>query len=137
MAEAGVACNVHFKPLPLFSAYKALGFQIEDYPNSYKQYENEITLPLHTQLSDEDLAYILEGIKSALVGGAGQLQELGDSVMYRRYLKRVFDVAVALVALPFCIPIWIVIAAMIYLEDGGPVFCTSLRLGKGGRTFRM
>ena len=58
MAEAGVACNVHYKPLPMMTAYRNLGFDIKDYPNAYKQYENEITLPLHTLLSDEDVVYV-------------------------------------------------------------------------------
>lgn len=60
MAEDGVACNVHYKPLPMHTAYKKLGFDIKDYPNSYNMYKNEITLPLHTRLSDEDLAYVIE-----------------------------------------------------------------------------
>lgn len=60
MAEAGIATNVHYKPLPLLTAYKNLGFRIEDYPNTYKQFENEITLPLHTLLSDEDVEYVVE-----------------------------------------------------------------------------
>jgi dTDP-4-amino-4,6-dideoxygalactose transaminase len=59
MAERGIACNVHFKPLPMMTAYKALGFDIKDYPNAYKYYENEITLPLHTRLSDEDVEYVI------------------------------------------------------------------------------
>lgn len=60
MAERGIACNVHYKPLPLMTAYRALGFDIKDYPNAFKQYENEVTLPLHTRLSDEDVAYVIE-----------------------------------------------------------------------------
>lgn len=60
MAERGIATNVHYKPLPMHTAYKNLGFDIEDYPNSYKQYKNEITLPLNTLLSDEDVKYIIE-----------------------------------------------------------------------------
>ena len=60
MAETGIACNVHYKPLPMMTAYKNLGFNIKDYPNAYKQFENEITLPLHTGLSDEDVEYIIE-----------------------------------------------------------------------------
>ena len=60
MAEAGIATNVHYKPLPLLTAYKNLGFRMEDYPNAYKQFENEITLPLHTLLSDEDVEYVIE-----------------------------------------------------------------------------
>jgi dTDP-4-amino-4,6-dideoxygalactose transaminase len=60
MAEMGVACNVHYKPLPMHTAYKNLGFDIKNYPNAYKHYENEITLPLHTRLTDEDVEYIIE-----------------------------------------------------------------------------
>ncbi len=60
MAEAGVACNVHYKPLPMHTAYKKLGFDIKDYPNAYAHYENEITLPLHTCLTDEQVDYIIE-----------------------------------------------------------------------------
>ena len=59
MAERGIACNVHYKPLPMMTAYKSLGFDIADYPNAYKQYHNEITLPLHTRLSDEDVEYVI------------------------------------------------------------------------------
>ena len=60
MAEKGVACNVHYKPLPMMTAYKLLGFDIKDYPNAYKQFANEVTLPLHTQLSDDDVEYVIE-----------------------------------------------------------------------------
>ncbi|MDU2828945.1 MAG: DegT/DnrJ/EryC1/StrS family aminotransferase [Anaerococcus sp.] len=60
MAEKGIACNVHYKPLPLLTAYKNLGFEIKDYPNAYNHYKNEITLPLHTKLSDEEVDYIIE-----------------------------------------------------------------------------
>lgn len=60
MAEQGVACNVHYKPLPLHMAYKNLGFDIKDYPNAYAHFANEITLPLHTCLTDEDVAYVIE-----------------------------------------------------------------------------
>lgn len=66
MAEAGVACNVHYKPLPMFTAYKNLGFDIENYPNAYKQYVNEITLPLHTLLNNEDVKYVIETLKSTI-----------------------------------------------------------------------
>lgn len=64
MAERGVATNVHYKPLPMHTAYKDMGFDIKDYPNTYAMYENEITLPLHTRLSDEDVEYILEVFRS-------------------------------------------------------------------------
>ena len=66
MAEAGISCNVHYKPLPLFTAYKNLGFQICDYPNAHNQYVNEITLPLHTLLNDRDVEYIIETLTSIL-----------------------------------------------------------------------
>ena len=59
MAERGIACNVHYKPLPMMTAYKNLGWDIKDFPNAYKLYENAITLPLHTKLSDEDVDYII------------------------------------------------------------------------------
>ena len=60
MAEHGVATNVHYKPLPMHTAYKAMGFDIKDYPHAYVMYENEVTLPLHTKLTDEDVQYILD-----------------------------------------------------------------------------
>ena len=60
MAENGVACNVHFKPLPMHTAYKNLGFHIEDFPNAYEMYHNEITLPLHTCLTDEQADYVID-----------------------------------------------------------------------------
>lgn len=60
MAERGIATNVHYKPLPMMTAYKALGYDIKDYPNAYEQYHNEITLPLHTRLTDDEVDYILE-----------------------------------------------------------------------------
>ena len=63
LAEMGVAANVHYKPLPLLSAYKNLGFQIENFPNAYQMYQNEITLPLHTLLMDEDVEYIINKVK--------------------------------------------------------------------------
>jgi dTDP-4-amino-4,6-dideoxygalactose transaminase len=63
MAEAGVVCNVHYKPLPMFTAYKNLGFDIKDYPNAFDVYKNEITLPLHTLLSDDDVEYSIENLK--------------------------------------------------------------------------
>jgi len=66
MAEAGIATNVHYKPLPMHTAYKKLGFKIEDFPNTYKQFENEVTLPLHTCLSDEDISYLLQTIRALL-----------------------------------------------------------------------
>ena len=66
MAARGIACNVHYKPLPMMTAYKALGFDIADYPNAYNQYCNEITLPLHTCLSDEDVEYVISNFTDIL-----------------------------------------------------------------------
>lgn len=59
MAERGVATNVHYKPLPMMTAYKKLGFDIRDYPNAFHQFENEITLPLNTKMTDDDLEYVI------------------------------------------------------------------------------
>ena len=66
MAEKGIACNVHYKPLPMMTAYKNLGFNIKDYPNAYHQYENEITLPLYSKLTKEDVNYIIKCFKESL-----------------------------------------------------------------------
>ena len=66
MAERGIATNVHYKPLPMMTAYRELGFDINDFPNAFEQYHNEITLPLHTRLSDEDVDYILDSFTDIL-----------------------------------------------------------------------
>ncbi len=66
MAEGGVAANVHYKPLPMHTAYKSMGFSIDDYPNAYAMYENEITLPLHTLLTDEAVSYVVDTFQNAL-----------------------------------------------------------------------
>ncbi len=66
MAEQGVATNVHYKPLPMMTAYKSQGVKIEDYPNSYSYYENLVSLPLHTLLSDEDVAYVCDALRTAV-----------------------------------------------------------------------
>ena len=66
MAERGIACNVHYKPLPMMTAYKNLGFDIANYPNAYNQYRNEITLPLHTRLSDEEIEYVLANFNNLI-----------------------------------------------------------------------
>ncbi|WP_346663659.1 DegT/DnrJ/EryC1/StrS family aminotransferase [uncultured Merdimonas sp.] len=60
MAEAGIACNVHYKPMPMMTAYRKMGFDIKDYPNAYQKFANEITLPLHTKLTDEEVEYVVE-----------------------------------------------------------------------------
>ena len=64
MAEAGIATNVHFKPLPMHTAYKQLGFDIKDFPKSFEMYHNEVTLPLHTNLTDEQVGYVIENFNS-------------------------------------------------------------------------
>ena len=66
MAEAGISCNVHYKPLPMHTAYKKLGFDIKNYPNAYARYENEITLPLHTCLTDEEVQYVIDTFTQVL-----------------------------------------------------------------------
>ncbi len=66
MAAAGVAVNVHFKPLPMFTAYKHLGFHMKDYPNAYRMFAGEITLPMHTLLSDDDVDYVIETFTAVL-----------------------------------------------------------------------
>lgn len=66
MAERGIACNVHYKPLPMMTAYQALGFDIKDYPNAYNQYRNEVSLPIHTRLTDDDVNYVIDNFKEIL-----------------------------------------------------------------------
>lgn len=66
MAARGIACNVHYKPLPLLTAYKNLGFDVKDYPQAYAYFENEITLPLHTRLTNEEIAYVIDNFKKVV-----------------------------------------------------------------------
>lgn len=66
LAERGVNCNVHYKPLPMMTAYRELGWDIKDFPNAYEYYENLITLPLHTLLSDEDVEYVIENFREVV-----------------------------------------------------------------------
>ena len=72
MAERGISCNVHYKPLPLLTAYSNLGFDINDYPNAYDYFVNEVTLPLHTRLSDEDVKVIVENFKEIVAEVVGE-----------------------------------------------------------------
>ena len=67
MAERGIACNVHYKPLPMMTAYRNLGYDIQDYPNAYRQFENEVTLPLHTRLTADDVRYIASCLKASIL----------------------------------------------------------------------
>ncbi|MGT2716194.1 DegT/DnrJ/EryC1/StrS family aminotransferase [Streptococcus respiraculi] len=71
MAEAGIACNVHYKPLPLLTAYANMGFDIKEYPNAYHYFEQTLTLPLHTQLSDEDVEYITDNLNRIVASVKG------------------------------------------------------------------
>ena len=66
MAENGIACNVHYKPLPMMTAYKAIGYDIKDFPNAYDQYRNEVTLPLHTHLTDDDVKYVMDNFTNII-----------------------------------------------------------------------
>ena len=66
MAEQGIACNVHYKPLPMMTAYKNLGFDIENYPNAYRYFANEITLPLHTKLTNKEVQYVMDAYSGIL-----------------------------------------------------------------------
>ena len=67
MAERGIACNVHYKPLPMMTAYRNLGYDIQEYPNAYRQFENEVTLPLHTRLTADDVRYIASCLKASIL----------------------------------------------------------------------
>jgi len=68
MAERGIATNVHYKPLPMMTAYKSLGFDIADYPCAFSLFENEVTLPLHTRLSDEDVEWVIDNFVEIING---------------------------------------------------------------------
>ena len=68
MAERGIACNVHYKPLPMMTAYKNMGFDITDYPNAYYQFVNEVTIPLHTRLTDDDVEYVISNFVDIIKG---------------------------------------------------------------------
>lgn len=65
MANYGVATNVHYKPLPMMTAYKRMGYSIENFPNAFEMYKNEITLPLYSKLTDEQMQYVIESFKKA------------------------------------------------------------------------
>ena len=81
LAERGVNTNVHYKPLPMMTAYKAMGWDVKDFPNAYAYYENLITLPLHTKLSDEDVEYVIENYKEVVFIGnpTGKIKQLLDA----------------------------------------------------------
>lgn len=98
MAEQGIACNVHFKPLPMMTAYKNLGYDIKDYPNAKQQYSNEITLPMHTLLTDEEAIYvaktlrkILESVETAIDDAPLTVERVWDKdVVYMNEISRIY-----------------------------------------------
>ena len=124
MAERGIACNVHYKPLPMMTAYKALGFDIEDYPNAYDMYRNEVTLPLHTRLTDEDIDYVLTNFTEILSKSTHRL-------------KRTFDLIASSLGLLLLSPLFLMLAIWIKIDSEGPVFYRQVRVGKGNRDFRL
>lgn len=75
LAERGIAANVHYKPLPMLTAYKNFGFDIDDFPNAYNVYKNEITLPLHTKLTRKEVHYIVQNFREVL-----ELQDMKESM---------------------------------------------------------
>ncbi len=151
MAERGIATNVHFKPLPMMTAYKNMGFDIADFPNAYHQYENEITLPLNTKLSDEDVEYIIVN----LLGFTCRWRTWGEiptfmkndfTLKYYRHLsrkrtsmvfKRIFDVIMSAVLLVLLSPVILVLAVWIKVDSKGPVFFRQERITQYGRKFRI
>lgn len=66
MGEKGIACNVHYKPLPMLTAYQKLGYDIADYPNAFHYYQNMVTLPIYSTLTDEEVDYIIESVQEIL-----------------------------------------------------------------------
>ena len=75
MGEKGISTNVHYKPLPMLTAYKKIGFDIKNFPNAFSMYKNEITLPLHTLLTNDDVDYILTSFKECLKNVSGTSHE--------------------------------------------------------------
>ncbi len=93
MAERGIATNVHYKPLPMMTAYKALGFDIKDYPNAYRLFENEITLPLNTKMTDEMLQYVIDNFTEIVKKKKIHLclAHMSDTGEEMKYVNRAFD----------------------------------------------
>lgn len=94
------------------TAYKALGFDITNYPNAYNQYRNEVTLPLHTRLTNEDVEFVISNLSISFP----------DKVMYKHFFKRLFDLIIALFALPFVLLLILIMVPLIWLTDRGPTF---------------
>ncbi len=93
MAERGIATNVHYKPLPMMTAYKALGFDIKDYPNAYHLFENEITLPLNTKMTDEQLQYVIDNFTEIVMKKKVHLclARMSDTGEEMKYINQAFD----------------------------------------------
>jgi len=95
MAERGITCNVHYKPIPMMTAYRKLGYDIKDFPNAYAHFANEITLPLHTRLSDEDVEYIIDNFKEIVSGVRKHiflnLAHMSEEGYEQQYVKEAFD----------------------------------------------
>jgi len=95
MAQRGISCNVHYKPMPMMTAYRKLGYDIKDFPNAYAHFANEITLPLHTRLSDEDVEYIIDNFKEIVSGVRKHiflnLAHMSEEGYEQQYVKEAFD----------------------------------------------
>lgn len=127
LAIKGISSNVHYKPLPLLTAYKSLGFNIKDFSNSYLMYCNEITLPLHTMLNFDDINYI----------ASNYVEITRESIMYRKFIKVILDILLSMLAMPIFILLFLIIAPLIYIEDKGTIFYNAHRLGKDKKIFIM
>ena len=152
MAEHGVATNVHYKPLPLLSAYKNMGFDIKDYPNAYALFENAITLPLHTKLTDEEVKYVTDVLKECIGCCMRKWDELPKfmrtdevkqyyDILIRHEkelrLKRYFDILLSMILLVILSPIMLVISIAIKLDSPGPVIYKQVRVTQYGKKFHI
>ena len=145
MAGADVACNVHYKPLPLLSAYRDLGFSIEDFPQAYALYASEVSLPLHTSLTDEQVDYVISCALETLaaMGRLYDWDEVADryEALARRgvqlRLKRLLDFVGATILMVLLGWLFIILAALIKLDSPGPVFFRQRRVTQFGREFRI
>lgn len=154
MAEAGVACNVHYKPLPMMTAYKNMGFDIKDYPNAYALFENAITLPLHTKLTDEEVKYVTDVLKECIgqeccMRKWDELPKFMRTDEVKQYydilirhekelrLKRYFDILLSMILLVILSPIMLVISIAIKLDSPGPVIYKQVRVTQYGKKFHI
>ena len=144
MADLGIATNVHYKPLPMFTAYKKLGFNIENFPNAYNQYLSEITLPLHTLLSNDDVVYVANSINkcvSEIIGWSEAFDvDLVKEVKISKITlitKRLFDLISSSIGIILLLPFLIVISIIIKITSKGPVIYKQVRVGRNGKNFRI